>query len=151
MSSSLRTLLFISLLLNLLAAGIFFGHLSGTLLTPARANRRRRSRAALPPERRAAFHEALVQAQEKAAPLRTKIEELRGASLCVLGSEKFDREGYVKDVAELHRLRGELIRLQVNELNDHDAFTPQERIAFMDLLRPAPAPPLGTPCQKEPR
>ena len=139
MNRSLKLFIILSVLLNLLLIGMVCGHVGRAFLPfPARPTAQEIT-ASLPAAKRGAFQAILTRAQTDIAPLRTKIEEGRRTALCILATDPFDQAAYRAQVDALHGLHKELTQHMIAALSSA-ALTPEERIAFMDLLRPPPPP-----------
>ena len=143
-----RTVLYISLLANLLLLGVVFGHCGRDWLsTPIARKTPEEIEAGLSADQRSEFHAVLQESQARLAPLRGQIDAKRSKALCLLAAEPFDAKAYLANASELHELHGRMAQALSAIMAEHAAaFSPQERVAMIDLLRPAPQRMPKDPC-----
>ena len=136
MSQSLRTLLVLSLLLNVLLAGILLGHSWQSIVSSVAATPEEIV-AALPAETRTTFNNALADAKTRIDPLRTEVVANRHEALCLLSATPFDKKAYMAKVEKLHVLHGKITLAIAKEVTAvADQLPPHARLAFADMLRP---------------
>ncbi len=135
MNRKIKLLLIVSLLLNVLLAGMVTGHMMHRFApswgTPAEA--------VLSPEKQALVHSVMHKAFEENKPLRDEIRQTQDAMGHILESEPFDEAAYDAQTKKLHTLH------QLQSQHMAEAFkslarqmNPSERAALADMLRHPP-------------
>ena len=140
MSHSLKLFVVLSVLLNLLLLGIVGGQICRQMLHPDGARRTQGEiLASLSPEKKEVFVKVLTQARHAIDPLRAQSDDARRAALCILETDPFDPVAYRAKIAAMHTLHQDVTKHIVEAtIASASQFSPQERIALVDLLRPPP-------------
>ncbi len=141
----MKTLIVVSLLLNVLLIGIIVGHVShrfggkhffrryGSELTVK-----------LPADKEKLFFETMKQVHMENKDIRKQIRETREKAISILTAPEFDETAYQIEAEKLHELRGRMMQqlaAATKELATH--FNQEERKALAKHLRRPPRPPLG--------
>ncbi len=145
MSKKMKTLIVVSLLLNVLLVGIIIGH---ALHRFGGKHFFRRYGAELtvrlPADKEKLFFETMKQVHMENKDIRKQIRETREKAISILTAPEFDETAYQIEAEKLHELRGRMMQQlagATKELAAH--FNQEERKALAKHLRRPPRPPLG--------
>lgn len=141
MKKSLKAILIISVLFNLLLAGVILGHAGRYYFKDGRNSQYKELVAKLPADKQKIYQDAINKAQEDSAELHEKFDEARKQAGNLLRAEKFDRDAYLAQIKTMHDLRGQIMQKIANAVADiAGQFTPQERAILADIFRKSGAP-----------
>jgi uncharacterized membrane protein len=144
MNRHCKLLITLSMLLNLLLAGIIAGHAGRGLMPPPPRGMQDMSEA-LPEARRAVFKDAMQRAEEDTAELHEQINEARNKAALILKAETFDKDAYMAEVQLMSKLRAQTMQRMaeaVVEVAEQSDAT--ERATLADMVR-RPQHPARTP------
>jgi len=145
MTKSIKAFIIASVLLNLLLAGVIFGHASKRFMRPPEG-----IIATLPQEKRALYEDAMDKAEAENKTLHEAFVSSRRASGKILRTEPFDRAAYMAEMQKAHEIRGQMMQRMANSVAElAGKFTPEERAILAKSLReramhkgaPPPPPP----------
>ncbi len=149
MNTSLKWVLTISLLLNMLLIGIVIGRWTRGLPFPSRQMRPPHlgmDAVRLPSEKREKFEMALRALREKERELSPQIEKTRQELVSILEAPHFNEQAFMDKSKELDALfasgKDRMVRGTVELARE---FTQKERRVLAEHLRRPPPPPAGPP------
>jgi len=146
MSKKMKTLMVVSLLLNVLLIGIIVGHVShrfGGKHTLKRYGAELAMK--LPEDKEKLFFETMKQVQMENREIRKQLRETREKAISILTAPEFDETAYQIEVETLHELRGRMMNglaEATKELGTH--FNQEERNALAKHLKRPHRSSLGT-------
>jgi uncharacterized membrane protein len=143
MSKGLKIFLAVSVLLNVLLAGILIGAFSHTMLWRMDKGKRAFSFArSLPPAKRDMLIDTMKKMKNESRETRKKIKKARQEVLDAFSAPEFDPERFDRSVATLHALMKELTDEIAGETKKIALeLSPEERKQLADMMRRGPGPP----------
>jgi uncharacterized membrane protein len=143
MNTKLKSAFIVSIILNVLLLGIFFGTLSpGFGRESSRRERLTAEIEKLPEPARSRFRDKMAQLRAADDPLREQMRQARNQAIDVLIAEPFDEAVYDKQLIQINRLRGQMSKRVADDLKELVRGLPREQRAAVGevLKRPAPSP-----------
>jgi uncharacterized membrane protein len=143
MNTKLKSAFIISIILNVLLLGIFFGTLSPGF--GGESSRRERLTAEiekLPEPARSRFRDKMAQLRAADDPLREQMRQARNQAIDLLVAEPLDEAAYDKQLIQISQLRGQISQRVADDLKELvRGLPPEQRAAVGEVLkRPAPPP-----------
>ena len=142
MNTKLKSAFIVSIILNVLLLGIFFGTLSPGL--GRESSRRERLTAEiekLPEPARSRFRDKMAQLRATDDPLREQMRQARNQAIALLIAEPFDEVMYDKQLIQINQLRGRMSKRVADDLKELvRGLPPEQRAAVGEVLK-RPAPP----------
>ncbi|MGH7768255.1 MAG: periplasmic heavy metal sensor [Candidatus Binatia bacterium] len=142
MSKKLKLAFIVSIVLNVLLAGVILGDLPRRFDRAPRSGERmiKRDLAALPEPLRTRFREKMEQARRSG--MRAKIRQERNEAIRLLAAEPFDEAAFDRQVKKIQDLRLQMTQSMADSIKDLAKDLPQEeRKALAEVLkRPPPRP-----------
>lgn len=140
MSKQVKVLLVVSVVLNVLLAGVIIGNTMHQLGRWAFRDDRALA-AKLPPEKYKLFTEVMGGARSECKQIRKQIRETRAQTLGILTAQDFDEQSFQREVARLRDLRGQVSdRMAGATLQLARQFDPEERRLLGRYLERPPRP-----------
>ena len=143
MNTKIKSAFIISLVLNVLLLGIFFGTLSpGFGRESSRRERLTAENEKLPEPARSRFRDKMAQLRAADDPLREQMRQARNQAIDLLVAEPLDEAAYDKQLVQISQLRGQISKRVANDLKELvRGLPPEQRAAVGEVLkRPAPPP-----------
>ena len=143
MNTKIKSAFIISLVLNVLLLGIFFGTLSpGFGRESSRRERLGAEIEKLPEPARSRFRDKMAQLRSADDPLREQMRQARNQAIELLVAESFDEAAYDGQLVKINQLRGQMSKRVADDLKQlMRGLPPDQRAAVGDVLkRPAPSP-----------
>ena len=142
MNSKLKTAFIVSIILNVLLLGIFFGTLSPGF---GRENSRRERLTAdiekLPEPARSRFRDKMTQFRSADDPSREQMRQARNEAIRLLVAEPFDEAAYDRQVLKIDELRQQRTKRMSDGMKELvKGLPPEQRTAVGEILK-RPAPP----------
>ncbi len=135
MKKSIKAMLVVSILLNLLFAGLILGHMGKSFLRGGKTPYQEMV-AKLPADKQKIYKDAVAHAEQDNAELHEQFDDIRKKSAAILKAPDFDRESYIKQITKLHELRGKIMYNTANAVADiAGKFSPDERATLADIFR----------------
>lgn len=143
MSKGLKIFLAVSVLLNVLLAGILIGAFSHTMLWRMEKGKRAFMFArSLPPAKRDMLLESMMKMKNESRETRKKIRKARDEVIDAFSAPEFDPERFDSSVAALHALMRELTDEIAGETKKIALeLSPEERKQIADTMKRGPGPP----------
>ncbi|MFZ5875572.1 MAG: periplasmic heavy metal sensor [Nitrospirota bacterium] len=143
MSQKVKLLVVVSVVLNVLLAGVIIGHMTQMgRWAPFKDDRALATK--LPPEKFKLFTEVMGGARSECKQIRKQIRETRAQTLSILTASEFDEQSFQREVDKLHELRGRVAgRVAEATVVLARQFTPEERQLlgeYLERSRPRPPP-----------
>ena len=143
MNTKLKSAFIVSIILNVLMLGIFFGTLSPGF---GRESSRRERVAAeiekLPEPARSRFRDKMAQLRAADDPLREQLRQARNQAIDLLIAEPFDEAVYDKQLIQINQLRGQMSKRVADDLKELvRGLPPEQRAAVGEVLKRPPPPP----------
>jgi len=150
MGKTIKILISISVLLNVLLVGIIIGNISNRFLRKDFPGRRPPALAVkLPPDKEKLFRDVMEKVHQENHEVRQQIDEARNRVLSILSAPDFDEGAYQAETAKLDKLHGLMMQRFANATRElGKQFNQEERKALAEYLRrPPPLPPreIGMP------
>jgi uncharacterized membrane protein len=138
MSKKLKLAFIVSIVLNVLLAGVILGDLPRRFdRAPRTGDRIKRDLAALPEPLRTRFREKMEQARRSG--MRAKIREERNEAIRLLAAEPFDEAAFDRQVKKIQDLRLQMTQRMADSVKDLAKDLPQnERKALAEVLKRPP-------------
>ena len=143
MNTKLKSAFIVSIILNVLLLGIFFGTLSpGFGRESSRRERLTAEIEKLPEPARSRFRDKMAQLRAADDPLREQMRQARNQAIDLLGAEPLDEAAYDKQLIQISQLRGQISKRVADDLKELvRGLPPEQRAAVGEVLkRPAPPP-----------
>ncbi len=143
MNTKLKIAFIVSIILNVLLLGIFFGTLSpGFGRESSRRERLSAEIQKLPEPARSRFRDKMAQLRSADDPLREQIRQARNQAIEILVAESLDEAAYDNQLAKISQLRGQMSKRVAKDLKELvRGLPPEQRAAVGEVLkRPAPSP-----------
>ena len=126
MSKSVKAFIVVSVMLNLLMAGLVLGHIGKHFSWYA----------TFPESKQKFLEDAVCQMEGNTNDLRQKLSEARQKANEVLASEQFDKSLYFAKINNVRELRGQLMtRIAENVVMFSEKLPPQERVLLAEAFR----------------
>ncbi|MBN2233168.1 MAG: periplasmic heavy metal sensor [Deltaproteobacteria bacterium] len=151
MSRSLKILLILSLLANMLLAGLLIGLLPRQFRHshPLR-ERLDRVTEQLPEDRRQLVRERLREVHRRNRQLYREIRAGREAAIAILTAPTFDEAAFRRQAEEIHHRRGQLMdRLTETTIELARQLDRDERVLLAEIIRRPPRPPAIRPGNED--
>jgi uncharacterized membrane protein len=142
MNTKLKSAFIVSIILNVLLLGIFFGTLSPGL--GRESSRRERLTAEiekLPEPARSRFRDKMAQLRAADDPLREQMRQARNQAIDLLVAEPLDEAAYDKQLIQINQLRGQMSKRVADDLKELVRGLPPEQRATVGELLKRPPPP----------
>jgi uncharacterized membrane protein len=143
MNRKLKSAFIVSIILNVLLLGIFFGTLS--LGFGRESSRRERLTAEiekLPEPARSRFRDKMAQLRAADDPLREQMRQARNQAIDLLVAEPLDEPAYDKQLIQISQLRGQMSKRVADDLKELvRGLPPEQRGTVGELLKRPPPPP----------
>ncbi|MCE3240698.1 MAG: hypothetical protein K0Q83_1205 [Deltaproteobacteria bacterium] len=143
MNTKLKSAFIVSIILNVLLLGIFFGTLSpGFGRESSRRERLTAEIEKLPEPARSRFRDKMAQLRAADDPLREQMRQARNQAIDLLVAEPLDEAAYDKQLIQISQLRGQISKRVSDDLKELvRGLPPEQRAAVGEVLkRPAPPP-----------
>ena len=143
MNTKLKSAFIVSIILNVLLLGIFFGTLSpGFGRESSRRERLTAEIEKLPEPARSRFRDKMAQLRAADDPLRDQMRQARNQAIDLLVAEPLDEAAYDKQLIQISQLRGQISQRASDDLKELvRGLPPEQRAAVGEVLkRPAPPP-----------
>jgi uncharacterized membrane protein len=143
MNTKLKSAFILSIILNFLLLGIFFGRLSPSFgRESSRRERLTTEIEKLPEPARSRFREKMAQLRAADDPLREQMRQARNQAIDLLVAEPLDEAAYDKQLIQISQLRGQISKRVADDLKELvRGLPPEQRAAIGEVLkRPAPPP-----------
>ena len=143
MNTKLKSAFIVSIILNVLLLGIFFGTLSpGFGRESSRRERLTAEIEKLPEPARSRFRDKMAQLRAADDPLREQMRQARNQAMDLLVAEPLDEAAYDKQLIQISQLRGQISKRVSDDLKELvRGLPPEQRAAVGEVLkRPAPPP-----------
>jgi uncharacterized membrane protein len=143
MNTKLKSAFIVSIILNVLLLGIFFGTLSpGFGRESSRRERLTAEIEKLPEPARSRFRDKMAQLRAADDPLREQMRQARNQAIDVLIAEPFDEAVYDKQLIQISQLRGQMSKRVADDLKELvRGLPPEQRATAGELLKRPPPPP----------
>jgi uncharacterized membrane protein len=136
MSRYLKIFICVSLLSNLLLAGILIGHVGYRVIEPKRLTVQDVA-LALSAGKRDELKGSITQADKTLSALRQQLADARKKAAVILKTEPFNKDAYAAQVHEIQGIKGLVAEFMTKEvIGLAGQSTPQERAAMADILFP---------------
>ena len=142
MNTKLKSAFIVSIILNVLLLGIFFGTLSpGFGRESSRRERLTAEIEKLPEPARSRFRDKMAQLRAADDPLRDQMRQARNQAIDLLVAEPLDEAAYDKQLIQISQLRGQISKRVAHDLKELvRGLPPEQRAAVGEVLK-RPAPP----------
>ena len=142
MNTKLKSAFIVSIILNVLLLGIFFGTLSpGFGRESSRRERLTAEIEKLPEPARSRFRDKMAQLRAADDPLRDQMRQARNQAIDLLVAEPLDQAAYDKQLIQISQLRGQISKRVADDLKELvSGLPPEQRAAVGEVLK-RPAPP----------
>lgn len=143
MSKSIKILVIISVVINILLIGVIFGQVSHRLGRKDLFQKRVPEIAVkLPADKKALFFRTMERVHRENRDIHKRIRETRERTLDILTAPEFDEDGYQTEAEKLHKLRGLIMQRLADATKELAVqFDQEERKALAEHLRHPPRPP----------
>jgi uncharacterized membrane protein len=143
MNTKLKIAFIVSIILNVLLLGIFFGTLSpGFGRESSRRERFTAEIEKLPEPARSRFRDKMAQLRAADDPLREQMRQARNQAIDLLVAEPLDEAAYDKQLIQISQLRGQISKRVADDLKELvRGLPPAQRATVGELLKRPPAPP----------
>ncbi len=134
MKQVIKAILVISLLFNILFAGLILGHIGKNFLHGGKSQYQEML-GKLPLDKQKLYQDAVAQAEQDNSELHEQFDDARKQSAIILKAREFDRDAYIKQISILHELRGKIMQNTANAIADiAGKFSPDERAILADTF-----------------
>ena len=141
MNTKLKSAFIVSIILNVLLLGIFFGTLSpGFGRESSRRERLTAEIEKLPEPARSRFRDKMAQLRAADDPLREQMRQARNQAIDLLVAEPLDEAAYDKQLIEISQLRGQISKRVADDLKELVRGLPPEQRAAVGAVLKRPAP-----------
>ena len=141
MNASLKAFIAMSVLLNLLLAGLVIGNVSRGLMGHRNYSWDEIAMS-LSPEKRQHFQDAMHQAEQDTGELRQRLNDAHKKAASTLKSEPFHKEAYIAQMQQVNQLHGQIMQRMVATVAGlAEQLSPEERATLAEMLRRPPRPP----------
>jgi uncharacterized membrane protein len=141
MNTKLKSAFILSIILNVLLLGIFFGTLSpGFGRESSRRERLTAEIEKLPEPARSRFRDKMAQLRAADDPLRDQMRQARNQAIDLLVAEPLDEAAYDKQLIEISQLRGQISKRVADDLKELVRGLPPEQRAAVGAVLKRPAP-----------
>lgn len=142
MNTKLKSAFIVSIILNVLLLGIFFGTLSpGFGRESSRRERLTAEIEKLPEPARSRFRDKMAQLRAADDPLRDQMRQARNQAIDLLVAEPLDEAAYDKQLIQISQLRVQISERVADDLKELvRGLPPEQRAAVGEVLK-RPAPP----------
>lgn len=142
MNTKLKSAFIVSIILNVLLLGIFFGTLSpGFGRESSRRERLTAEIEKLPEPARSRFRDKMAQLRAADDPLRDQMRQARNQAIDLLVAEPLDEAAYDKQLIQISQLRGQISKRVADDIKELvRGLPPEQRAAVGEVLK-RPAPP----------
>ena len=142
MNTKLKSAFIVSIILNVLLLGIFFGTLSpGFGRESSRRERLTAEIEKLPEPARSRFRDKMAQLRAADDPLRDQMRQARNQAIDLLVAEPLDEAAYDKQLIQISQLRGQISKRVADDLKELVRGLPAEQRAAVGEVLKRPAPP----------
>jgi uncharacterized membrane protein len=143
MNTKLKIAFIVSIILNVLLLGIFFGTLSpGFGRESSRRERLTAEIEKLPEPARSRFRDKMAQLRAADDPLREQMRQARNQAIDLLVAEPLDEAAYHKQLIQISQLRGQISKRVADDLKELvRGLPPAQRATVGELLKRPPPPP----------
>ena len=143
MNTKLKIAFIVSIILNVLLLGIFFGTLSpGFGRESSRRERLTAEIEKLPEPARSRFRDKMAQLRAADDPLREQMRQARNQAIDLLIAEPLDEAAYDKQLIQISQLRGQISKRVADDLKELvRGLPPAQRATVGELLKRPPPPP----------
>jgi uncharacterized membrane protein len=148
---SIKTILTLSVVLNVLLAGMLLGDVSHRLIAPQSFDVSAQL-AQFPQDKRNLFETIMGPAKQKMDTERAKIDEAKREAIRILKSDSFNADSYLKQIRHIEDIHFQM-KQHISEAvaNLAKQLTPQERTALAEIISHPPfAMPIGTMLHSKP-
>lgn len=143
MNTKLKSAFIVSIILNVLLIGIFFGTLSpGFGRESSRRERLTTEIEKLPEPARSRLRDKMAQLRSADNPLREQMRQARNEAIRLLVAEPFDEAAYDSQLVKVNELRGQMSKRMSDDMKELvKGLPPEQRTAVGEMLkRPPPSP-----------
>jgi uncharacterized membrane protein len=142
MNTKLKIAFIVSIILNVLLLGIFFGTLSpGFGRESSRRERLTAEIEKLPEPARSRFRDKMAQLRAADDPLREQMRQARNQAIDLLVAEPLDEAAYDKQLVQISQLRGQISKRVADDLKELvRGLPPAQRATVGELLKRPPPP-----------
>lgn len=138
MSRAIKLLLTLSILLNLLLAGLIAGH-AGRYFVEGPGHMLRHVADDLPEDKQEVFESLMSKAREQSKPVREQLDSARDKAGDLLKAEPFDKAAYLEQVKKIQVLRGQMMQPMAEAIASFAAqCTQEEREEIAEAMRRSP-------------
>ena len=143
MNTKLKSAFIVSIILNVLLLGIFFGTLSpGFGRESSRRERLTAEIEKLPEPARSRFRDKMAQLRAADDPLREQMRQARNQAIDLLVAEPLDEAAYDKQLIQISQLRGQISKRVADDLKELvRGLPPEQRATVGEVLKRPPPPP----------
>ena len=140
MNRKLKSAFIVSIILNVLLLGIFFGTLSpGFGRESSRRERLTAEIEKLPEPARSRFRDKMAQLRAADEPLREQMRQARNQAIDLLVAEPLDEAAYDKQLIQINQLRGQMSKRVADDLKELvRGLPPEQRATVGELLKRPP-------------
>jgi uncharacterized membrane protein len=139
MNRFLKLFIAVSVLLNLLLAGIVIGHMCHSFIGQGKHATLQDVAMALPADKREHVQDTVSHADLDISVLRQQLGEARKKAVSILKAEPFDKNAYLAQMQAIRQIRGQITERTTAVVTGLAAqSSPQERAAMAGILFPQP-------------
>ena len=136
MKQSIKAFIIASVLLNLLMAGVIFGHIGRHYLWQRDRMSSQELAGVLPEDKFKLFEQVMQRTEEDTSNLHEQLEEARTRAADILKAEPFNRQAYLAQIKNMQDLRAQITQHMAQSIAGFaEELTPTERVALADTLR----------------
>ncbi|MBN8531952.1 MAG: periplasmic heavy metal sensor [Alphaproteobacteria bacterium] len=141
MNRTVKTFILVSVVLNVLLAGMLIGQFSRDYGPSWGKPYNEKILAALPAEKQAEFKDLMARRQAEDQPIRDEVRALREEALNILKAESFDAAAYQAQIDKIRDLRAQKHQRMADAVKEiAGRWSPQERTILADAMRRPPRP-----------
>jgi len=138
MTRATKLFLTLSLLLNLLLAGLVAGH-AGRYFMDGPQRMLRHVADGLPEDKQDLFESLMKKARADSKPIRAELDSAHQKAADLLKAEPFDKASYLEQVKHINTLRAQMMQPMADAIASMAAqCTPEERAELAEAIRRPP-------------
>jgi uncharacterized membrane protein len=142
MSRSLKAFITLSVLLNLLLAGLVIGHLGRYFADPHMRRSVEEMAMTLPADKRQHFEEVMGKAEQDTGEWRQQLSDVRKKVIATMKADSFDKKAYLDEMQQAQQLRAKIKQRTIDAIAElAEKSTPEERAQLIEMLHFPPPPP----------
>lgn len=137
MSKSMKSFVALSVLLNIVLAGVIIGHMGQHMVSAV--NYRHKSieemSGLLPEDKREHFESAMHKVEDEAGEQRQQLSDSHKQMVHLLEADPFDKDSFIAEAQKMSGIYGQIMQHRVETIADLAAEYPQEdRVKLADML-----------------